>query len=164
MKQAILKIFMGSLLLTGKVATAKEGVDFKTGSGSLSVMNLECRIKIGFESPVEERTFTELSEHYLNINESAEDMTLELRHEMLSVLGCNVTSLDKIKIHALRKGFGFIQAAPISVLKVREPSFINGVGKCVQRFTEKLSVLIGEDIVLNSESSEFREASDCDPS
>ena len=146
----------------GTTAMASEKTETIHTTASVSVNSLRCVIEAGGRIPQEQRTFTRLGDQgwrKLTIFHEQEG-SIELTHELAQALGCELNRLDQI-VEDAHMSFGFVLAAPLTVVKHTSASRLNGHGKCVATYTESLTIDVGQGIELTSQKGELREAQDC---
>ena len=140
-------------------------VSVKKGRGMLSIHSLRCTVFAGQNEneSLRNRLFTVLGDS----NASTQPISLirptgvdiELTHNFAQAQGCPIEELD-LKVKESHMRFSFIDAK-VTLTKKTSGPFINGFGKCVERYNEELELEITPNVTVKSFEGEIREVTGC---
>lgn len=129
----------------------------------VSVNSLRCEILPGSHVLPKQKTATVLGhgrhDPIIIINEKRG--SIELRHKVALVPGCDLENLDRIADIA-KDLYSFIYDANIEVTKTTSDPFKNHQGRCLQRYNEQLKIDLGFNVILNSSETKYSDSDKCE--
>jgi hypothetical protein len=141
-------------------------ISVEKGQTKLSIHRLRCTVLAGHNEnqSLRDRLFTVLgdsdsdSPHGITLIRP-NGVTIELSHHLAQAGGCPIEELDLRKKESSMR-FGFIDAK-VTLTKKSSGPFINGFGKCVERYNEELELEITPNVTVKSFEGEIREVTGC---
>lgn len=140
-------------------------ISVKMGRGMLSIHRLRCTVIAGHNESqdLRDRLFTILGDSDSNSRTISlirpTGVDIELNHHFAQAQGCPIEELD-LKVKESHTRFGFIDAK-VTLTKKSSGPFINGFGKCVERYNEELELEIGPNVTVKSFEGQIREVTGC---
>jgi hypothetical protein len=133
-------------------ALAKQSKETLNTTATVDMHAFDCITPVGLK-----QTYTRVGSNRLFLGTPK---GVELKHQAATADGCQMDDLTKINDKAMM-GFGFLRGVPVVITKETDESGKNGNGQCVANYLETVQLDLGANIIVSSEQSELRSATDC---